>query len=82
MSPIHKQTDQSNLLGSPVNVLDLSAINQNQSTHHKQTGNKNNMISGEKSALVLVQTLNEIDLTRAKVQSLLTSEEDSLDSTL
>jgi len=27
MSPLHKQTDQSNLLGSPVNVLDLSAIN-------------------------------------------------------
>ena len=29
ISPNHRQTDQSNLLGSPVNVLDLSAINHN-----------------------------------------------------
>ena len=40
------------------------------------------MVSDEKSAIVLVQTLRDIDLTRAKVQSLLTSEDDSLDSTL
>lgn len=75
MSPSVKPTDQSNLLGSPVNMLDLSGLNPISLQKHlnsKSETDEERLTTGSKTDKTLQ---HEIDMLRVKVQEQLTSHE-------